>query len=154
ERQGTLITGVRAVDHVTGHELAIEARQVLNATGPWVDAVCHLAGDEAGPRLRPTKGVHLVAPGRGLTSAFLLLHPRDGRGFLVIPCLGKMLIGTTATEDDTPPDDARSPPEDFRYLREGHNHSFSPPLSENALLGPFVGLRPLLRAGPAEPSSL
>src|SRR5262249_52177571 len=60
ERRGGLLGGVQAVDHVGGRELAIEARQVLNATGPWVDAVCRLAGDAGGPRLRPTKGVHLV----------------------------------------------------------------------------------------------
>ncbi|MBI1913820.1 MAG: glycerol-3-phosphate dehydrogenase [Planctomycetes bacterium] len=153
-RQSGLITGVRAIDHVTGRQLVIEARQVLNATGPWVDAVCRLAGDEGGPRLRPTKGVHLVAPGRGLTSAFLLLHPRDGRVFFVIPWLGKTLVGTTDTEHHTPPDDVRATPDDLRYLLEGHNHYFSPPLSERDLLGHFVGLRPLLRARPAEPSSL
>ena len=154
ERQGTLINGVRAVDHVTGRELVIDARQVLNATGPWVDAVCRMAGDSDEPHLRPTKGVHLVAPGRGLTSAFLLLHPRDGRVFFVIPWLGKTLIGTTETEDDTPPDNVHATPEDVDYLLEGHNHYFSPPLLVKGLLGHFAGLRPLLRARPAEPSSL
>src|SRR5262249_11326675 len=54
------------------------AQQVLNATGPWVDAVERRAGGTGPPRLQPTKGVHLVAPDRGLTTAFLLLHPRDG----------------------------------------------------------------------------
>jgi glycerol-3-phosphate dehydrogenase len=153
ERRGGLLTGVRSLDHVSGRDLRIEARQIVNATGPWVDAVCRLAGDTGGPRLRPTKGVHLVAPGRGLTSAFLLLHPRDGRVFFVIPWLGKTLLGTTDTEDDTTPDEVRATPEDVRYLLEGHNHYLSPPLSEPALLGHFVGLRPLLRARPAEPSS-
>src|SRR5262249_52241080 len=112
------------------------------------------AGDEAGPRLRPTKGVHLVAPGRGPTSAFLLMHPRDGRVFFAMPWLGKTLIGTTDTEDNTPPDEVHATPEDVRYLLEGHNHYFSPPLSKPDLLGLFVGLRPLLRTSPAEPSSL
>src|SRR5437764_1436568 len=60
KREGT-IRGVRAVDHVGGGELSISSRQVLNATGPWVDAVCRLAGDQGEPHLRPTKGVHLVA---------------------------------------------------------------------------------------------
>src|SRR5262245_58811914 len=50
KREGT-ITGVRALDHVGPGELSIAARQVLNATGPWVDAVCRLAGDEDEPHL-------------------------------------------------------------------------------------------------------
>ena len=44
--------------------------------------------------------------GRGLTAAFLLLHPADGRVFFVIPWLGKTLIGTTDTVCDDPPEQA------------------------------------------------
>src|SRR5262249_44081204 len=50
--------GVRVVDSVGGEEFTIRARQILNATGPWVDQVCRLAGDNSGPNLKPTKGVH------------------------------------------------------------------------------------------------
>src|SRR5204862_6763271 len=66
---------------------------------------------------------------------------------------GKTLVGTTDTEDDTPPDDVRATSEDVDYLLEGYNYYFSPPLAGPELLGHFVGLRPLLRARPAEPSS-
>src|SRR5207244_452529 len=45
ELSGRTIRGVRAQDQVSGREFSILARQVLNATGPWVDAVCRLAGD-------------------------------------------------------------------------------------------------------------
>jgi glycerol-3-phosphate dehydrogenase len=41
-------SGVRAVDRVGGAEFTIRARQVLNATEPWVDHVCRLAGDTSG----------------------------------------------------------------------------------------------------------
>jgi glycerol-3-phosphate dehydrogenase len=81
EQSGAEITGVRVADRLGDGEFVVRARQVLNTTGPWVDQVSRLAGDSSGPRLQPTKGVHLVAPDRGLTSAFLLLHPTDGRVF-------------------------------------------------------------------------
>jgi glycerol-3-phosphate dehydrogenase len=154
ERRDGLLSGVRAIDHLGGRELVIEARQILNATGPWVDAVCRLAGDEGEPHLRPTKGVHLVVPDRGLRSAFILLHPRDGRVFFVIPWLGKTLIGTTDTEEDTAPDDLTVTQADIEYLQEGHNHHLRPTLTAGDILGHFVGLRPLLRSRPAEPSSV
>src|SRR5205823_302101 len=93
EKQGGLLTGVRAQDRITGRELAIRARHILNATGPWVDGVCRLAGDESGPHLQPTKGSHIVVPSQGpKAAAFLLLHPADGRVFFVLPWLGKTLI--------------------------------------------------------------
>lgn len=154
EQSSGAITGVRAVDRVGGAELAIRARQIVNATGPWVDHVCRLAGDHAGPQLRPTKGVHLVAPDRGLTCAFLLLHPADGRVFFVIPWLGKTLIGTTDTIWDQSPDSVVVTDEDVDYLLAGHNHYFAPSLERGDILNTFAGLRPLIRARPGEPSSL
>src|SRR5262249_6937752 len=51
EQRGGTITGVRVADRAGGGEGVIRARQVLNATGPWVDEVCRLAGDPAGPHL-------------------------------------------------------------------------------------------------------
>ncbi len=122
--------------------MVIATRQVLNATGPWGDAVRRLAGDEGGPLLRPTKGVHLIAADRGLSAAFLLLHPADGRVFFVIPWLHKTLLGTTDTACDDSPDDLRVTPADGAYLLDGFNHYFAPPLSGADVLGSFAGLRP------------
>jgi glycerol-3-phosphate dehydrogenase len=154
EKGEGLIRGVQAIDHVSGESFPIHARQVLNATGPWVDAICRLAGDHVGPHLRPTKGVHLVAPDRGLHSAFLLLHPADGRVFFVLPWQGMTLIGTTDTLSADSPDALTVTPEDRAYLLAGHNHYFTPPLRDADVLNSFVGLRPLIRSKPGEPSSL
>jgi glycerol-3-phosphate dehydrogenase len=154
EKTAGRIIGVQARDLVAGQELTIRAHQVLNATGPWGDAIRRLAGDAGPPQLRPTKGVHLIAPGRGLTAAFLLLHPTDGRVFFVIPWLGKTLIGTTDTACDEPPEQLQATAEDVAYLLDGHNHYFTPPLHEAALLSSIVGLRPLLRGKRNDPSAM
>jgi glycerol-3-phosphate dehydrogenase len=153
ERESGRITGVQAIDRLTGAELRIRAKVALNAAGPWVDAVRRLAGDVGQPLLAPTKGVHLVAPGRRLTAAFLLLHPADGRVFFVIPWLGKTLIGTTDTDWTGAPDDAGADDDDVAYLLTGHNHYFDPPLTRADLLGSFAGLRPLLRTAGTSPSA-
>jgi glycerol-3-phosphate dehydrogenase len=154
EKQGGEIAGIRAVDRIGGGDFAIRARQVLNATGPWVDTVCRLASDTTGPRLKPTKGVHLVAPGRGWTAAFLLLHPADGRVFFVIPWMGKTLVGTTDTLCDDTPDTLLVTSEEVEYLLAGFNHYFAPPFEKRDILGTFAGLRPLIRARSNDPSSL
>lgn len=153
ERQGGGFTSVTAVDRVAGAEVTIHARQVLNATGPWVDEVCALAGEDGVPHLQPTKGVHILVPGRGQSAALLLLHPRDGRILFVIPWLGKTLIGTTDTVTPEGPDDLTVRPEEVAYLIEAHNHYLGPPVSEGDVLGSFAGLRPLIRQRPGEPSA-
>jgi glycerol-3-phosphate dehydrogenase len=153
ERAGGRIAGVRARDHVGGAEFVIRAAVVLNATGPWVDQVCRLAGDDTGPHLAPTKGVHVIVPDRGLPAAFLLLHPDDGRVLFVIPWLGKTLIGTTDTDCDAAPDALAVTAAEVDYLLRAHNHYFSPPLTSGDVLGRFAGLRPLVRSRPGEPSA-
>lgn len=153
QRNGEL-RGVRAVDRVCGVEFSIRARQIVNATGPWLDRVCRLAGDHSEPHLRPTKGVHVIAPDRGLTSAFLLLHPADGRVFFVIPWLGKTLIGTTDTLWEQSPDSLIVVAAEMNYLLAGYNHYFLPPLERRDILNSFAGLRPLIRTRAGEPSSL
>lgn len=149
-----LIRSVRVVDRIGGGEWSIRARQVLNAGGPWVDEICGLAGDPTGPRLRPTKGVHVVVPDLGLRAAFLLLHPADGRVYFVIPWMNKTLIGTTDTLCDGSPDSLTVADDEIRYLLDGYNHYFRPHLTGQSVLGSFAGLRPLIREVSGDPAAM
>lgn len=159
------IVGVHAVDRVAGAAWPIRAFTVVNATGPWVDAVCRLAGELGGPYLRPTKGVHAIVPNRaGLADALLLLHPADGRVFFVIPwprfsdrfdrlASAHLLIGTTDTFADDP-EALGVRDEDILYLLAGYNAYLGPALCPEEVQGSFVGLRPLVRAASGAPSAL
>jgi glycerol-3-phosphate dehydrogenase len=150
--QGGRLVGVQARDQVSGAWLTIRARQLVNATGPWLDVVCRRAGDNGPPKLQPTRGVHVLAPDRGLRAALLLLHPADGRVFFVIPWMGRTLLGTTDTPATTGPDAVPVEPADIQYLLEGYNHYLQPALRTQELCGSFAGLRPLLRSPAAAPS--
>ena len=152
EKTGGAITGVRALDRV-GRRAAY-SRQA----GPQRDRAvgrCRVPPGRrrGGPAPAPTKGVHLVLPGRRLKSALLLLHPRDGRVFFVIPWLGKTLLGTTDTLAQEGPDALTVTAEDTAYLREAYAHYF-PHDDAAPTLGSFVGLRPLLRARTSDPSAM
>jgi len=161
-RTGQRLTGVRAVDRLSGAAFVIRARQIVNAAGPWVDAVCQLAGAGNGPLLEPTKGTHVLVPNQpGLSAGLLLLHPRDGRVFFVLPWFmtdpaqrpDKLLLGTTDTRTTAGPDGLASTVDEHAYLIEGFNHYFRQKLQLPDVLGSFAGLRPLLRARGGEPSS-
>jgi glycerol-3-phosphate dehydrogenase len=152
EHAGGVIHAVQAIDHLSGRPLRIRARLVVNATGPWADAVRGLAGERE-PLLAPTRGVHLIAPGQGRSAGLFLLHPRDGRVFFVLPWLGKTLIGTTDTDSTGPPEALTVTDEEIDYLLGGYNDHFDRPLSRADLLGSFVGVRPLIQSRPGAPSS-
>jgi glycerol-3-phosphate dehydrogenase len=154
EKQHGTIAGVWAKDRMSNQCLLIRSRTVVNATGPGADDLRRMAGDDEAPRLQPTKGVHLIAPARGHHAAWLLLHPRDGRVFFVIPWYGKTLIGTTDTFPEPGPSALQVRPDEIAYLLEAYNHYFDPPLRPDEVMGTFAGLRPLIRTGPGEPSSL
>ncbi len=144
---------IHAVDHLTNQSLRLYGEVIVNATGPWSDRVRQRAGEQGSTQLAPTKGVHLILPDRGLSYAYLLLHPRDGRVFFVIPWLGKTLLGTTDTDCTDSPDELIVTKEDRDYLLEGFNHHFRVGANENEILGSTVGVRPLIRARPGAPSS-
>jgi glycerol-3-phosphate dehydrogenase len=144
---------VYAVDHLSGSEVVVRGKVILNTTGPWSDRTRGLAGESGDALLAPTKGVHLVVPDQGHEAAFLLLHPRDGRVFFVLPWLGKTLLGTTDTDCPGSPEALVATEEDISYLLEGYNHHFRPGLDRRDLLGHFVGVRPLARTRAGEPSA-
>jgi glycerol-3-phosphate dehydrogenase len=127
-------------DAETGEHFPLRAGCVVNAAGPWAHA---LTGDAA-PAVELVKGVHLVLPAiPGLTDAFLLTAPEDGRVFFVIPWMGRTLVGTTesAVKDVR---DAVVTDADTRYLLRALA-TLMPGLNwtEADVLGSFAGVRTL-----------
>ena len=132
-------------------ETTVRARVVVNATGPWVDAVVDLDAP-APPRLRLTKGVHVLVPrARVGNRAAVVLHAvQDGRVMFVIPWGAQTLVGTTDTDHDGGPD---VPPTveaaDVRYLLDTVNHYFPDAcLTAADVIGSYAGLRPLIAPAP------
>jgi glycerol-3-phosphate dehydrogenase len=78
----------------------------------------------------------------------------DGRVFFVIPWMGKTLIGTTDTFTDERADALTVSEADVDYLLEGYGGYLTPALEAGDVINTFVGLRPLIRARPGDPSSL
>jgi glycerol-3-phosphate dehydrogenase len=141
------ITGARIADRVGGGEVTMRARVVVNAAGPWVDAVAALDAP-ASPRLRLTKGAHVIVPRAriGHRAAIVLNAVADGRVMFVIPWGVHSLIGTTDTDHvggpDVPPVVERS---DVDYLLETVNHYFpAARLGRGDVVSAFAGLRPLV----------
>lgn len=54
------VTGAELRDRLSGDEFGVDARLVLNATGPWVDHLRRMEDPDAAPSIRLSKGAHLV----------------------------------------------------------------------------------------------
>jgi glycerol-3-phosphate dehydrogenase len=139
--------GVQIEDLLTGEEYEIPAHAVINATGPWSDRTRALRGTEAPPRLRPTKGIHVVVPIERLrvSNAVVCFHPEDGRVLFAIPWGDRTYIGTTDTDFAGDPADVCADSEDIRYLLDAANHYFPEAgLVVDDVISTWAGVRPLI----------
>ncbi len=155
------VTSIRTeAGHVVGVEIEqagethfVRARAVINAAGPWVDAVNEHGGLPGVELLGVTRGTHIVLEleqplGR---EAIFSTAKSDGRVIFAVPQDGLLLFGTTDERFEGDPSSLRPTLDDIEYL-----------LAEARLLLPgmhitrenvryaYAGLRPLqrVRGGP------
>jgi glycerol-3-phosphate dehydrogenase len=141
-------------DELTGEEGEVRARLVVNATGPWSDAVRRLEDPAARPILRATRGSHLLIPAAriGNRNAILFTSPVDGRVMFVLPWDEWSYVGTTDTDTDEPPDQVHATDADLVYLLRSANALFpGAHLTPDDVVATWAGLRPLLAARPGLP---
>jgi glycerol-3-phosphate dehydrogenase len=151
-RQGERVTGVRAVDKLTGREFDVPAKQVVNATGVWTDDTQAMVGERGQFHVRASKGIHLVVPRDRIHSSTGLILRTETSVLFVIPWGRHWIIGTTDTDwnlDKAHPAATRA---DIDYLLDHVNRVLATPLTHEDVEGVYAGLRPLL-AGESESTS-
>ncbi|HEY6907721.1 MAG TPA: glycerol-3-phosphate dehydrogenase/oxidase [Myxococcales bacterium] len=152
ERQGELwVTTAR--DGVSGRELRIRSRVLINACGPWADEVNERDGVHTAHRHVFSKGIHLLVDRLTKNKRVLTFFADDGRLFFVIPMRPKTCIGTTDTRVSRP--EVEVTPEDRRFVLENINKRLrlSRPLTEADIVAERCGVRPLaVEGGAGSPS--
>jgi len=151
-RQGERVTGVRAVDKVTGREFEILARQVVNATGVWTDETQAMIGERGQFHVRASKGIHLVVPRDRIHSTTGIILRTEKSVLFVIPWGRHWIIGTTDTEWDLDKAHPAATSSDITYLLTHVNRFLTTQLTQADVEGVYAGLRPLL-AGESEETS-
>ena len=155
-KTGDRVTGAQVVDEISGREVEVRARVVVNATGVWADHVREMDDRTRRSIIRPTKGIHLVIPRARLFShnAVIFSVPRDGRHIFLIPWGDFTLIGTTDTDYDGDRDNPAADLDDVEYLLEAVQHTFpGAQIQHDDIVSTWAGLRPLVSA-PGSPSAL
>ncbi|MEU6859219.1 glycerol-3-phosphate dehydrogenase/oxidase [Glycomyces sp. NPDC046736] len=96
------VSGADVRDRLDGTEFGIDARVVLNATGPWVDHLRRMEDAGADPSIRLSKGAHLVLKRTSHWKAALATPIDKYRITFALPWEDMLLLGTTdeAYEDD------------------------------------------------------
>jgi glycerol-3-phosphate dehydrogenase len=134
----------RARDVITGREIAIRSRVLINACGPWADAHNALIGEPSAHRHLFSKGIHIIVDRLTPHRRVLTFFADDGRLFFVIPMGPKTCIGTTDTRVAAP--EVAVTPEDRRFVLDNINKRLrlARPLTEADIIAERCGVRPLV----------
>jgi glycerol-3-phosphate dehydrogenase len=133
-------------DELTGEELTVRPKVVVNATGAWVDSTNRLLGHET-RMIDGTKGAHLVLDNdelvRELGGEMIFYETPDGRATVALPWLGKALIGSTDIRVSDP-DKVRCEEDEIEYMLNAIRVAF-PRLrvDRSQILSFFSGIRPM-----------
>ena len=133
-------------DVVTGVEMTASAKTLVNATGPFVDALNESWGMTTTHRIVYSKGIHLVVPRLTTTDhdRVLAFFDDSQRLFYVIPMGRRSVIGTTDTRVDDPHTAVTE--EDRNFLLEQINArmNLEKPLEASDVIAERSGVRPLV----------
>jgi len=129
-------------------ELALQARCVVNAAGPWAARFLEEAvgGGMACTRpLRLVKGSHIVVPRLFDHGQAYLLQQPDGRIVFALPYEGAFtLIGTTDVEYTGDLDRVAISAAEVLYLCEAANRCFERRIGREDVVWSYAGVRPLI----------
>ncbi|HJQ49121.1 MAG TPA: glycerol-3-phosphate dehydrogenase/oxidase [Gaiellaceae bacterium] len=136
---------VRGADVVAdGGTLAVSAKAVVNAAGPWVDEVRRLADSGVEPSIRLSKGVHVLLSTDTSWSAALTIPHDKVRVSFAVPWEGMLLLGTTDTLHDGGPDAVAAEEADIELvLAEAAGALEEPVVRREHVRAVFAGLRVL-----------
>jgi glycerol-3-phosphate dehydrogenase len=153
-REGGRVVGVRVRDQLSGAEVDVATRKVVNATGVWTDDVQHLIGERGKFRVRASKGVHLVVPRDRLQLDTGLILRTKTSVLFVIPWGRHWIVGTTDTDWSLDKHHPAATRQDIDYVLEQLNRVIVQPLEHDDVEGVYAGLRPLLEGESDEVSQL
>lgn len=150
------VKGVRAVDQLKDKSYRIVAKEIVNATGPWVEELQMKDQSQNQKKLRLTKGTHLVFDQTSFPlNQAMYFDTRDKRMMFAIPRDKKVYVGTTDTDyegDLVHPIVTR---QDCQYVLDAISFQF-PGLNigEHHVESSWSGLRPLIYERGRNPSEI
>ena len=153
-RDAGRIVGVRARDLEADELIDIRAREVVIAGGVWTDDILRLAESEVKPRVRASKGIHIVVDRDCFESSAGLLLRTPTSVLFVLPWGAHWIIGTTDTDWNLDKAHPAATQADIDYLLTQVNRVVERPLTRADVRGVYAGLRPLLTGEDEETSKL
>ncbi|WP_284778171.1 glycerol-3-phosphate dehydrogenase [Agrobacterium sp. lyk4-40-TYG-31] len=147
-REGGL-WNVDVKENATGVVKTVQARMLVNASGPWVDNVLsNAAGKNQVHNVRLVQGSHIIVKKKfNDVRAYFFQNP-DNRIIFAIPYETDFtLIGTTDRDYTGDPADVKISGEETDYLCNAASEYFAEPVKKDDIVWTYSAVRPLFDDG-------
>jgi glycerol-3-phosphate dehydrogenase len=150
------IGGIQTTNQLGGNQLIYSAPLIINATGAWLDEVRQKENRNEKPKLKLSKGIHLVFPYAKLPiKQNLYFEASDQRMIFCIIRQGKVYVGTTDTAFPSIKDALHPSQSDIKYLLKQIAIAFPAyRLANQDIESTWTGLRPLIFDGKSKTADI
>jgi len=139
---------IQEKDGKRAEEFTIHAKGIINATGPFCDAIRKMDDHTVKEIVAPSSGVHIILPGYYSPAKMGLIDPKtsDGRVIFFLPWQGNTIAGTTDAPCDITANPVAAEKEIDWILSEIKNY-LAPGISvrRGDVLAAWSGIRPLVK---------
>ncbi len=141
------VNGLTLRDLETDSELRVAARCVINAAGPFSDAVTRLDDPASESMVAASQGVHIVLPRQFFPGETALIVPRtsDGRVLFLIPWHDHVVVGTTDTPIPEAIEEPTAQAQEIEFLLRTAGEYLTRQPSRADVTSVFTGIRPLVK---------
>ncbi|MDH5719500.1 MAG: glycerol-3-phosphate dehydrogenase/oxidase [Spirochaetia bacterium] len=137
------ITAISANDEISGKKIKINAKIIVNATGPWGDIILSKIQEKPTRTLLRSKGIHLLFPKFHNNNA-ITIETRDKHHFFIVPWLNYSLIGTTDTKFTGDLENVKVTQDDVHSFLHQINMHIPVKLKEKDIVHAYAGIRPMV----------
>jgi len=139
------LAGAQLLDTLTKQHITVSAKCIINATGPFVDAIRTMDDVHAKPMLTVSSGAHVILKQKLCPNdlGFLIPKTDDGRVLFLLPWHEHTLAGTT----DQPAEiefNPKAKQDEISYILHYFSKYFKTDFKNEDILSTWSGLRPLV----------
>jgi glycerol-3-phosphate dehydrogenase len=142
------LSGVQAIDQLTGKQYELNTKSIINATGVFSDAIQQLDDSSKPASISPSQGIHIVLNKEFLPgdTAIMIPHTDDGRVLFAVPWHHKIIIGTTDTPVNTIEEEPRALQDELDFVISHAARYLTKDPTMADIKSIFTGLRPLVKS--------
>ena len=144
-KENGMVTGVNAMDELSGEQIEISAKVVINATGVFSDDIIQMDEPHTKKLIVPSQGVHIVLEKKFLDGphAIMVPHTTDGRVLFAVPWNDYVVVGTTDTLIEKPDEEPMALESEIDFILENAGAYMTNIPTRKDIKSVFAGLRPL-----------